>query len=50
VSRAIPEAKWLLRQLTVERAQAICEAALGMGTAAEIEAYMAEVLAELRGG
>jgi len=50
VSRAIPEAKWLLRQLTVERAQEICEAALGMGTAAEIEAYMAGVLADLRGG
>lgn len=48
VARAIPEAKWLLRRLSVEQAQAIAEAALELGTAAEVEAYMAGVLADLR--
>jgi phosphoenolpyruvate-protein kinase (PTS system EI component) len=47
VPRAIPEAKWLIGKLTTERAAGIAEHALALKTAAEVEAYMAEVLAEL---
>jgi phosphoenolpyruvate-protein phosphotransferase len=47
VPRAIPEAKWLIGQLTTERAAEIAEHALALKTAVEVEAYMAEVLAGL---
>lgn len=47
VPRAIPEAKWLIGQLTDAQAMRIAEEALGYGTAAEIEALMSRVLAEL---
>lgn len=47
VPRAIPEAKWLIGQLTTERAAEIAEHALALKTAADVEAYMADVLAGL---
>ena len=47
-SRAIPEAKWLLRRLTAARAQQIAKEALGLPTSAEIEELMAGVLKKLR--
>ncbi|NDJ36436.1 MAG: phosphoenolpyruvate--protein phosphotransferase [Chloroflexi bacterium] len=46
VPRAIPEAKWLLSQLTRERANAIAEHVLSLASAEEVEAYMADVLEE----
>ena len=49
VPRAIPEAKWLIRQLTSDRAAEIAEQALSLGTAAEVEAYMHQILEELGG-
>jgi phosphotransferase system enzyme I (PtsI) len=45
VPRAIPEAKWLIGQLSDDETRQIAERALGLDTAAEIEAYMKEVLA-----
>jgi phosphotransferase system enzyme I (PtsI) len=47
VARAIPEAKWLMSQLTGERAKEIADKALSLGTAAEVEDYMRGVLEEL---
>jgi len=47
VARAIPEAKWLISQLTGERAKEIADKALSLGTAAEVEDYMRGVLEEL---
>ncbi len=47
VPRAIPEAKWLIGQLTLEQARQIAAHALSLGTADEVEAYMSEVLASL---
>ncbi len=47
VPRAIPEAKWLIGQLSDAQAQQIAEQALSFGTAAEVEAFMSRVLAEL---
>ncbi|GAB4471319.1 MAG: phosphoenolpyruvate--protein phosphotransferase [Anaerolineae bacterium] len=47
VPRAIPEAKWLIGQLTLEQARQIATHALSLGTADEVEAYMSEVLASL---
>jgi phosphotransferase system enzyme I (PtsI) len=41
---SIPEAKWLIRKLTVERASQIASDVLNMGTAAEIEKYMGDIL------
>jgi phosphotransferase system enzyme I (PtsI) len=46
VPRAIPEAKWLIRQMTTEHARQIAEAALRLSTAEEVETYMEEVLAQ----
>jgi phosphotransferase system enzyme I (PtsI) len=46
VPRAIPEAKWLIRQMTAEHARQIAEAALRLSTAEEVETYMEEVLAQ----
>lgn len=43
-SRAIPEAKWLIGQMTQEAARRVADDVLAMKTAAEIEAYMAGVL------
>jgi phosphotransferase system enzyme I (PtsI) len=48
VPRAIPEAKWLIGQLTDEEAGQIAGHALSLGTAAEIESYMDGVLAKLK--
>jgi len=48
VPRAIPEAKWLIAQLSDDEARQIAEHALGLDTAAEIEAYMNEVLAKYK--
>ncbi len=47
VPSAIPRAKWLIGQLTTERATAIAEHALSLPTAAEVHAYMRQVLDEL---
>lgn len=47
VPRAIPEAKWLIGQLSDAQARQIAEEALSFGTAAEVEAFMGRVLAEL---
>ena len=47
VARAIPEAKWLISQLTGEQAKEIADKALSLGTAAEVEDYMQGVLEEL---
>lgn len=47
VPSAIPRAKWLIGQLTTERAAAIAEHALSLPTAAEVHAYMRQVLDEL---
>ena len=44
VGRAIPEAKWLISQISDENAQIIAEKALAFATAEEIEDYMAGVL------
>jgi phosphotransferase system enzyme I (PtsI) len=46
VPRAIPEAKWLIRQMTAEHARQIAEAALRLSTAEEVETYMEEVLVQ----
>jgi phosphoenolpyruvate-protein phosphotransferase (PTS system enzyme I) len=46
IPRAIPEAKWLIGQLSDDETRQIAERALGLDTAAEIEAYMKEVLAK----
>lgn len=48
VPRAVPEAKWLIGQLSDDEAARIAEHALGLGTAAEIEAYMKEVLDQFK--
>ena len=48
IPRAIPEAKWLIGQLTDEEAQKIADHALELGSAAEIEAYMKEILAKVQ--
>jgi phosphotransferase system enzyme I (PtsI) len=45
VPRAIPEAKWLIGHMTTEQAAGVAEHALALKTAADVEAYMAEVLA-----
>jgi phosphotransferase system enzyme I (PtsI) len=45
--RAIPEAKHLIGRLTDDRAREIAARVMSMGTAAEIEEYMKEVLASL---
>lgn len=45
--RAVPEAKHLISRLTSEQARQIAEEALALRTAAEIEAYMKEVLAKI---
>lgn len=47
VPRAIPEAKWLISRLTTTQAADICAHALSLGTAAEVEDYMAGVLRDL---
>lgn len=47
VSRAIPEAKWLIGRLTGEEASRIADQALSLGTAAEVEAFMQETLSAL---
>lgn len=46
VPRAIPEAKWLIRQMINEQASQIAEATLLLSTAEEVESYMEEVLAK----
>ena len=46
-ARAIPEAKDLIGKLTDEKAREIAEHAMSLGTAAEIENYMKEILASL---
>jgi phosphotransferase system enzyme I (PtsI) len=43
---SIPEAKEMIGRLTIERAQAIAERALALGTAEEVEAYMREEMEE----
>jgi phosphotransferase system enzyme I (PtsI) len=48
-ARSIPEAKRLIRQLTVARAVEIAEGALRCATAAEVEAYMAAALEGMQG-
>lgn len=45
-ARAVPEAKWLIGQLTDARAREITAHAMSLGTADEIETYMKTVLAE----
>ena len=45
--RAIPEAKHLISRLDDEKCRLIAEKALSLGTAAEIETYMQQVLDEL---
>lgn len=45
--RAIPEAKHLIGKFTDEKAGAIAQEALSLGTAAEIERFMASVLGSL---
>lgn len=45
--RAIPEAKWLISQLTLEDAQAIAAEALKLGTAEDVREYLNEILNEL---
>ena len=45
--RAIPESKNLINHLTVEQARHIAEKVLSLGTSAEIEAYIRQVLADL---
>jgi phosphoenolpyruvate-protein phosphotransferase len=44
VPRAIPHAKWLIRQITDEEARLIAKDALSKGTAAEIEKLMQDYL------
>jgi phosphotransferase system enzyme I (PtsI) len=48
IPRAIPEAKWLIGQLSDDEARQIAEHALGLDTATEIEANMKEILAKYR--
>jgi phosphoenolpyruvate-protein phosphotransferase (PTS system enzyme I) len=48
IPRAIPEAKWLIGQLSDDETHRIAEHALGLDTAAEIEAYMKEVLVKYK--
>lgn len=45
--RAIPEAKWLIGQLTTESARTIAAEALKLGTAEEVHEYVSQILAEL---
>jgi len=45
--RAIPESKNLINHLTVEQSHHIAEKVLSLGTSAEIEAYIRQVLADL---
>jgi phosphoenolpyruvate-protein kinase (PTS system EI component) len=45
--RAIPEAKHLISRLDDEMSRQIAEKALSLGTAAEIEAYMQQILDEI---
>lgn len=45
--RAIPEAKWLIAQLTTEEAQAIAREALSLATAAEVNDYMARTFEDM---
>jgi phosphotransferase system enzyme I (PtsI) len=48
IPRAIPEAKWLIGQLTDGDAREIADHALALGSASEVEAYMKEVLARFQ--
>ncbi len=45
--RAIPDAKWLISQLSMAQAQEIAQRALSLSTATEVEAYMQELMAEI---
>jgi phosphoenolpyruvate-protein phosphotransferase len=47
--RAIPAAKQLIRRVSSQAARQIASEALALGTAAEVEAYMAQVLQALPG-
>jgi phosphotransferase system enzyme I (PtsI) len=48
VPRAIPEAKWLIDQLTIPAAREIAAHALSLPTASDVEEYMQVVLTDLR--
>ncbi len=47
VPRVVPEAKWLIGQLTDQQAREIAEQALQFPTSAEVDAYMQSVLSQL---
>ena len=47
VPRAIPEAKWLIRKIRADQAKEIANEALALKTAAEVEAFMQDVLGRL---